>query len=65
MFEELDRAIAEMEASKKSFEENHKVLKEALGKAVTDITADLEKLEEIGKQQDEINQKLDELLASF
>lgn len=65
MFEELDRAIAEMEASKKSFEENHKVLKEALGKAVADITADLEKLEEIGKQQDEINQKLDELLASF
>ena len=65
MFEELDRAIAEMEASKKSFEENHKVLKEALGKAVADIAADLEKLEEIGKQQDEINQKLDELLASF
>ena len=65
MFEELDRAIAEMEASKKSFEENHKVLKDALAKAVQDITADMEKLDEIGRQQDEINQKLDELLASF
>ena len=65
MFEELDKAIAEMERSKKSFEENHKVLKEALGKAVADITADMEKLEEIGRRQDEINQQLDELLASF
>lgn len=65
MFEELDKAIAEMERSKKSFEENHKILKDALGKAVADITADLEKLEEIGRQQEKINAELDELLSSF
>ena len=65
MFEELDKAIAEMERSKASFEENHKILKDALAKAVSDITADLKKLEEIERQQDKINQELDELLASF